>query len=408
MNLTSEFVNSLAGNGSMLYCATDREGLHRSDNNGMGWTPVNNGIISSWVFTGAVKEDKIFVSTDYQGVFRSEDNGDNWISSNTGMTPLAGCLKVCGNYLFAATMVGVYRSSDGQNWTYANNGLPGYFFDLTLAVSDTTLYAVSAEGSVYRSVNYGANWTTLTSMLPGNTVNRRMLAQGQDLFITGYGLIYTSHDGGTTWNTVSNGLPATSWAYPMVGVGSAIFAGTSGSGVYKSTDHGEHWSYSGMGNQFIQTMTSSNNYIFAGTGGYGVYYSNNLGSTWTVMNGGLSNLSIEMLTVSNDYLFAGTYYCGVWKYPLALITALDEHPARHGSLKIFPNPAIDKVNVSLLNWNEEEKSDLIIENMQGVVVYAASISSQQTVIGVENLPSGIYIVKVVSGKAITVGKFIRK
>jgi photosystem II stability/assembly factor-like uncharacterized protein len=408
MNLTSEFVNSLAGNGSMLYCATDREGLHRSDNNGMGWTPVNNGIISSWVFTGAVKDDKIFVATDYQGVFRSEDNGDNWVYSNTGMSPLVTCLKDCGNYLFAATMVGVFRSTDGQNWTYTNNGLPGYFMDLTLAVSDTTLYAVSAEGSVYRSVNYGANWTTLTSMLPGNTFNRRMLAQGQDLFITGYGLIYTSHDGGTTWNTVSNGLPATSWAYPMVSVGTTIFAGTSGSGVYKSTDNGENWSYSGMGSHFIQAMTNSNNYIFAGTGGYGVYYSNNLGVTWIMMNSGLTNLGIEMLTVSKDYLFAGTYYSGVWKYPLGQLTDINEPETEDKLLNIFPNPAVSKITVSVDNWNGNDAPELFIENMQGKVVYSSRMVKNNISIEVESFPSGIYFVKLISGTACKVCKFVKR
>jgi photosystem II stability/assembly factor-like uncharacterized protein len=95
--------------------------------------------------------------------------------------------------------------------------------------------------------------------------------------------------------------------------GTDIFAGTDGSGVFKSTDNGTTWNNSGLADTSILSLESRSDgeYIFAGTYGSGVCRSMNRGLTWSAANIGLSNLIVRSISlISNGaqglYLFAGT------------------------------------------------------------------------------------------------------
>ena len=95
--------------------------------------------------------------------------------------------------------------------------------------------------------------------------------------------------------------------------GTDIFAGTDGSGVFKSTDNGTTWNNSGLADTSILSLESRSDgeYIFAGTYGSGVCRSMNRGLTWSASNIGLSNLIVRSISlISNGaqglYLFAGT------------------------------------------------------------------------------------------------------
>ncbi|WP_139957416.1 T9SS type A sorting domain-containing protein [Flavicella sediminum] len=71
-------------------------------------------------------------------------------------------------------------------------------------------------------------------------------------------------------------------------------------------------------------------------------------------------------------------------------------------VSVFPNPATDKVNVTAPSGSE-----VSITNIAGVVVRQVQTSSDNTVISTENLPSGIYIVTVVSEGKTAVSKLIK-
>ena len=90
-----------------------------------------------------------------------------------------------------------------------------------------------------------------------------------------------------------------------------IFAGTYGSGVFRSTDNGNTWTNVNNDNLrycYVYALAiNSSGYIFAGTYGSGVFRSTDNGNTWTQINNGLTNIYVYSLTVSsNGYIFAGT------------------------------------------------------------------------------------------------------
>jgi len=89
--------------------------------------------------------------------------------------------------------------------------------------------------------------------------------------------------------------------------GSNLFAGTWGSGVFRSTDDGTSWTpvNTGLTNLNVHALVVSGGNIFAGTLGGGVYRSTNNGASWTATNTGLSYEKIYSLAVMGQNLFAG-------------------------------------------------------------------------------------------------------
>ncbi|MBK6876815.1 MAG: hypothetical protein IPG99_10295 [Ignavibacteria bacterium] len=66
-------ISSFAVSGTNLFAGTGR-GVFLSNNNGISWTAVNNGLMNTIVLSLAVSGTNLFAGT-YGGVFRSTNNG---------------------------------------------------------------------------------------------------------------------------------------------------------------------------------------------------------------------------------------------------------------------------------------------------------------------------------------------
>jgi hypothetical protein len=111
----------------------------------------------------------------------------------------------------------------------------------------------------------------------------------------------------------------------IVGSGTNLFAGTQGSGVYRSTNGGTWWSavnagltdHSGTSSSVFALALSPDGTggtnLFAGTEGDGVFRSTNNGSTWTWTSSGLTYTSVLSIVISGPNLFAGIVGGGVYR-----------------------------------------------------------------------------------------------
>ena len=64
---------------------------------------------------------------------------------------------------------------------------------------------------------------------------------------------------------------------------------------------------------YVYCFAVSGTNLFVGTTGGGVFLSTNNGTSWTAVNTGLTNTVVLALAVSGTNLFAGNYYGGVWR-----------------------------------------------------------------------------------------------
>jgi hypothetical protein len=139
------------------------------------------------------------------------------------------------------------------------------------------------------------------------------LISGEELFVgTTGGGVFRSSDMGTTWTPTDAGLTNTA-VWSLAAADANLFAGTYGGGVFLSTDGGANWrsTSDGLGESHALALALDGPNMFAGTLG-GVFLSTDTGRTWTGVNDGLTNVYVRTLAVNRGRIFAGTYGGGVF------------------------------------------------------------------------------------------------
>ncbi|MCX6143095.1 MAG: hypothetical protein NTZ35_07735 [Ignavibacteriales bacterium] len=100
--------------------------------------------------------------------------------------------------------------------------------------------------------------------------------------------------------------------------GTNIFAGSSGGGVFLSTDNGTSWKLIGLKNLDVVSLAVSGTHVFAGTNGSGIFISDDKGKTWRKAEISLQRPNIFAFAVvprsdGDAIVYAGTYYDGVYR-----------------------------------------------------------------------------------------------
>jgi photosystem II stability/assembly factor-like uncharacterized protein len=139
--------------------------------------------------------------------------------------------------------------------------------------------------------------------------------------------LYRSTDDGANWTQVVSWIGVV-YALAVVSNGTggtSIFAGTWGYYIFVSTDNGVSWvqRVAGLPEGFIYALAvapngASGTMLFAGTGEHGVYKSTDGGVNWTAANTGISNAYVASLAVvpnrkGGTDLYAGIRSSGVFR-----------------------------------------------------------------------------------------------
>ncbi|MGL5941730.1 MAG: putative baseplate assembly protein [Waterburya sp.] len=120
------------------------------------------------------------------------------------------------------------------------------------------------------------------------------------------------------WIRTNTGLTNTN-ATCLAGNENNLFIGTTGGGVFYSTDDDKLWKSTNKGitNLNIQTLTVSGNYLLAGTAGGGVFCLDlsDLDGNWEEKNENLIHRNVQVLIkLENDVILAGTINGGVYRW----------------------------------------------------------------------------------------------
>jgi len=353
-----------------IYVGTYGEGIYSSTDKGISWTSINNGLVSSYVYSLVIHNNRIYAGCS-GGICYSTDKGANWITIRNGLhyyinqydsiitydevyrffvTPnrlytetSSGLysldysdttwIKVGSNYpiivgrtpfavistnILLGTYNGIYISTDnGTNWDTTFSQHNTYSF----AVNGNIVFAGTCDG-IYLSVNGGTTWNKVKNT--NNCVYQLAINDtGLYAWINNEG-IFLSTDNGTTWNSINNDLPISNISHLTIN-GNNVLVGTQNdfarnlNAIYFSRDNGVIWSKFNceFGHTSIFALSSNydetgNTNIFAGTLTSGFYRSTNNGKSWTNLNEGLISNFIEALTVNGNNVFAGINGSGVF------------------------------------------------------------------------------------------------
>jgi len=309
----------------------------------VGLTPVYPGLPAASLdsFDGlVVSGTNLFVGWASE-LITSADNGTSWkmigqrVVYGSPQRMQCRCLLASGPNLYAGTTGdGVYISTDnGRNWSVLGSGLPEYANINYLVMIGPNLFAavytlMSDEG-FYILTDKSNRWRPVTSGLSRKS-RHRVVDMGSA--VSGDSCFIGTPDG--IFRTVSNGLawmpfnPALSTKESrdvrcLAVIGTDLFAGTWGGGVFMSGDKGITWMAvnSGLADWYIKSIAVSGTDLFAGTRDGGVFLSTDNGTTWAAVGSGLPGKIIDSLVVSGPYLLASVgpwgHGGGLWRATLS-------------------------------------------------------------------------------------------
>jgi photosystem II stability/assembly factor-like uncharacterized protein len=292
--------------------------LERYGQDGSAWKDISIPSSSSTSKDGSVQALAI-ASSGYiyaatlAGIYRSSDNGSNWVATYEGMGKRAMRAMAVGTNgeLYAVGDTLVYRSTDdGMHWQQSSITL-GAASVIGVGRNGDVLIG-STDGNMYRSTDHGMTWS---QKVVTGLFTRSLLQASDGSWLAGSAIngLFRSTDNGITWIVSNTGMNASTINALTVAPGGRIYSGMQGGYggiVYSSSDGGDTWE----GLRPIPApgpiwclCALPNGYVLAGTERTGIYRTTDHGTSWAQANNGLQNLFVRSFLVKpNGDVLAGT------------------------------------------------------------------------------------------------------
>lgn len=398
-----------------------------SDNGGLNWGKRATGMYASRSTQTIGAGNALITALGYQGILRSTDNGLNWTPSNTGIDSpfiFVEALHQSSKYLYASLRIHIgdsmklYRSSDNSlNWQRCNLPAGMQSFDFA-GSADSVLFIRNRTGSnvmVYRSINHGESFENVHAKLPAvytqgsgllqSIVGARdtLLTLGMDAFKMSK--IYLSTDQGETYTEVNSGIPSV--------VGSTVMRILPGDSFFvaivrnindslKYFTNGNWVGGKGQGlpeQPRLYAVDKIGKRFFALTN-RGIFVTENTGYSWVfVDNPPGAGAAISKFLANTQYLFVATENNGLFRNNLNVGQAEVKLPAL--SVVAYPNPAHDAV---VFDVTATTPVTLQLMDLQGRVVLTQT--QPQPLFDVSNVAQGLYVYRLITTEGIASGKLL--
>jgi hypothetical protein len=388
-------------------------------------TNLGDGQIACNLYTNGTE---IYAAT-LNGVYKTSDTGNPWF--NIGLTSrLVFDVITSGQFILAATEgtgPGVFRTSDnGITWLEAS-GIENQSVR-AFAKNSSYIFAAAWGGGVFRSSDDGASWTNVGLTNEGF---RSIYAAGEKIFAGG-SKIFSTTDNGTNWQERTLPWPSgDTWGFYYNN--NVLYA--CDMGLYTSTDYGNTWqlkygiTFDSAGTptdiKIFKDMVSYQNKLIASIAFNGLAISDDLGETWIPFNEGFdfSDWTFVGLAIKDPYIWAiRDFMANAYLRPLSEITAIDENVENSNKEYLlsqnYPNPFNPstkiKYTIPSVIASETKQSQLVSLKVYDVLgnEIATLVNEEQTAGAYEveftasQLSSGIYFYKLQAGSFIETKKMI--
>lgn len=223
-------------------------------------------------------------------------------------------------------------TNGGASWSSCTSGLSGSTPWVTIWKQDPQVAGTIYVGRVnlFKSTNQAASaWGTLTPV-PGTVTIREFAiapSNNQVIYVLKSTGIYKTTDGGVTWSNVTGTVPIASALPEFITIDPTdpnnawvVLGGYSaGNKIFVTSNGGATWTNFSANLPNIPANCSvyqpgTNDVIYVGMD-VGIYYRDNISAQWTLYTTGLPNVPIadmEISPASPYLLYAATYGRGVW------------------------------------------------------------------------------------------------
>lgn len=309
-------------------------GIFKTPTNNLDWTPLNDGLAVTQYYRISTSE-----TTSNFSIGGSQDNGTHRFDAGYAEKIYGGDgMDNDINYLndqifYISTQRGYLRKTFDGGQSFSSMINPNttdesgsWVTPFKIDPNDPSIL-VAGFNNIWKSQDYGNNWTKMTDFSEGSTFQHLDFAPSNSNYMYGskFGDLYATVDGGTTWNVVLDSYiirwieidqfdPQHLWL-------------ASDNSVIESFDGGYNWEDISNNLPDIPTNTlvydhDGDGKLFVGTD-IGVFYRTRSDREWLEFNVGLPNVRVFELDINetNGQIYAGTYGRGMWKSNLPAVNA---------------------------------------------------------------------------------------
>ena len=404
------------------------------------WTALTSGTTSKLNAVNFLNVDTGYAVGDSGTIIKTINGGTNWItlsSSTTGQLSAVCFTNADVGYVVGTSYSGLIYSgfilktiNGGTTWTtQLNTAAPSGLTSVFFSDANTGHVAGWAEGPgpQFNTSNGGISWIASSPLI--YSVLQSIYFTSSD---TGYavgsdggggdpghskGIILKTTDGGASWADIPNISASylSSVYFTDANTGFAVgdnysIAGPNGGAIIRTSDGGTTWHTvaSGTANLLQSlTFTGMNNGYVVGEFGT-ILKTTDEGSTWTSQTSG----TIMGLN-SVSFIDSNTGYA-VGEGGTILKTTNGGGPtgirekAFGVSLTIYPNPAVEKVTIKTSLMGNQIAGTICVYGMTGQELIRRQVEGSEADINVSSLPTGIYIIRMVTNEKFEFGKFVKE
>lgn len=374
-------------------CVGDNGRIIKTQNGGTNWTNYSPtyDVINELHF---VNPNTAYFKTNMGEFFKTPDAGNSWLkvqypphqSYSNGFT----FLNENVGYSIGANQGLVYKTTNGGvSWTPST------------VIQYEPLYASSflSENVGFVSGGYDTNNAGIYKTVDGANTWQK-ISNTRFSFLKffnnnlGYGVqsgyfgkLYKTLDGGITWNTCfDQGI--SDIHFDFLNENQIFLKGNNGD-FFKSNDGGATWTTSQVPYYSFDKVkfTDPNTGYIADD--RMVYKTTDGGATWNLILDNNYNYDIMTLEVGGNYLYLSGSGGRIYKYSLGFLSA-SEVTANNDYGKVYPNPAIDFVNVS----SKKKVTEIKLIDISGKILKIAKNTNQ---INVSEYHSAMYFLEIIYG-----------
>jgi len=400
--------------------------LYTSADNGITWTTTATNLFQNGVKIDKVGPDGVFMIWGYSGVYVSINKGLSWtqisIENTAGYQGLIS--NTAGDIFYASSNGKLYKHEYKGltgNWTSANFiqtnlSLPVNEIITSMVIDVAGNLFVSSYNNFFKSTNSGINstvptFTSIKANLAPLTYFYGLLAASSNGFVYFFSndnKQYKTTNQGTTW--VSTNGPSFDYGSQVSSIvfasASTFFVGTSGDGVFRTTDTGATWAFKSTGLTGANTtglvVANTTNKIIVVKDSKSYWSSTNGGTTWTInvltdYVSGIIKLTDGTILMYGSRVFRSIDNGATFTPSATYYSHNKIVEASNGDLYGFKYGKIDKSIDKGLNW-----TDLIITGLPTTFQpYEAAIDGTTNIIcdGYDNSTASYNTYKIVGTTA---------
>ena len=401
-NLASKNLWCMDAHDGHLFVGDTEGRIYRGNSDGTGWIRTNTPSFLATVGNIGVSGGRVLAATHGSDMFYTDD-GSTWTqSTNIGTVEIRG-MMVEGNNVFIGTdMLGSFLSTNkGTSFNSAGAGLPEAQWLQSLLRCDSRIVAGSKD-RMYVSFGLGEQWYVPTC-LPYEIDVVDITWDGSIMYHVSYdGVLRYSSELGSNWQVLNSPFEGVNYT-ALRHHGNGLYLGTRKHGLHFSDDMGATWlSINALPDDAtIRRITTTDTIIAVGCEDGSIYVKYDHSDEWQRMDDIPVVGPILDICIDGERLYVSPMAGGIWYTELL---AMPDYVAESNEVKlsIAPNPATTSITITV---NEAlNDAELTMYDLQGRACYNSKMCGSRHEIPTNDLPSGIYFVKVAGSQGVAVKK----